>query len=173
MAGRNKQPLAVIQGKGRSNHLTKQEMKERQEHENKIKGFTDNIVIPTYLTKKQKEEFEHIANELVRIGIFSNLDVDSLARYIDSKTQYLQLIRDIKKVKPTVTFETADGKKKTVANEDYPVLMRVKNKLFNECRTAASDLGLTITSRLKLVIPKTEGDNKPKSEAAKRFSGRL
>ncbi|MYL41813.1 phage terminase small subunit P27 family [Virgibacillus salexigens] len=171
MAGRNKQPLAVIQGKGRSNHLTKDEIKKRQEQENQMKGFTDNIEAPTYLTKKQKEEFENLSNELLRLGIFSNLDVDNLARYIDSKTQYLDLVKAMKKIKPTETIEI-QGKKRVVANEDYPVLMRSKNKLFNECRTAASDLGLTITSRLKLVIPEKEKE-KPKTEAEKRFSGRL
>ena len=36
MAGRNKQPLSVIQGKGRSNHLTKNEIKKRQIHEEKM-----------------------------------------------------------------------------------------------------------------------------------------
>lgn len=167
MAGRNKQPLSVIQGKGRSNHLTKEEIKKRQEQENQMKGYTDNIEAPSYLTVKQKNDFELLSRELVRLGIFSNLDVDNLARYIDSKTQYLELVRAMKKIKPTETLES-NGKKKVVANEDYPVLMRSKNKLFNECRAAASDLGLTITSRLKLVIPKAE-DDKPKSEFEKKF----
>lgn len=172
MAGRNKQPLSVIQGKGRSNHLTKKDMKERQEQEDQVKGFTDNIVAPSYLTKKQKEEFYAIAAELIRLDIFSNLDVDGLARYIDSKTQYKQLIKDLKKIKATEVVEMPDGKKKAFANEDYPKLMRVKNTLFNECRAAASDLGLSITSRLKLVIPKKE-EPEPKTEAERRFSGRL
>ncbi|SFL39051.1 phage terminase, small subunit, putative, P27 family [Gracilibacillus orientalis] len=167
MAGRNKQPLSVIQGKGKSNHLTKDEIKKRQEQENQVKGYTDNIEAPRYLTKKQREEFDRIAYELLRLDIFSNLDVDSLARYIDSKTQYLDLIRHIKKIKPTEIVEM-NGKKKAFANEDYPKLMRVKNTLFNECRAAASDLGLTITSRLKLVIPKTE-NKKTESEFEKKF----
>lgn len=172
MAGRNKQPLSVIQGKGRSNHLTKQDIKKRQEQENLMKGFTDKIQAPSYLLKKQKDEFNEIATELVRLDIFTNLDVDNLARYIDSKTQYLQLIRELKKIKPTEIVELDDGTKKTVHNRDYPVLMRVKNTLFTECRGAASDLGLSITSRLKLVIPKTENE-KPKSEGERRFGGRL
>lgn len=171
MAGRNKQPLSVIQGKGRSNHLTKKDIKERQEQENQMKGFTDNIVAPSYLTKKQKEEFDAIAEELIRLDIFSNLDVDGLARYIDSKTQYKQLIKDLKKIKATEVKDTPNGKK-AFANEDYPKLMRVKNTLFNECRAAASDLGLSITSRLKLVIPKAD-EPEPKTEAERRFSGRL
>jgi P27 family predicted phage terminase small subunit len=169
MAGRNKQPLSVIQGKGRSNHLTKKVVKEREEQEKAMRGYTDKIKAPSYLTKKQKEEFDSIVSELVRLGIFSNLDIDTLARYVDSKTQYLDLLKHIKKVKATEIVEMPDGKKKAFANEDYPKLMRVKNTLFNECRAAASDLGLSITSRLKLVIPKTDDENKPKSKFEQKF----
>lgn len=172
MAGRKKQPLAVIQGKGKSNHLTKEEIEKRQKHEEKIRGSTDKIKAPSYLTAKQKREFEELAAELMALDIFSNLDVDVLARYLDSKYQYLQLVRDMKKIKPTETIQLDDGRKITVANDDYPKLLRAKNTLFTECRQAASDLGLTISSRLKLVIPQQE-NSQPKSEAEKRFSGRL
>lgn len=172
MAGRNKQPLQVIQGKGRSNHLTKDEMKKRQNHEEKVRGFNDKVKPPSYLTAAQKKEFVEIADELMRLEIFSNLDVDSLARYLDSKYQYLLVVKDMRKIKPTEVVKTESGKTVTIANEDYPKLARVKNTLFNECRSAASDLGLTITSRLKLVIPQPE-NTKKKSEAEMRFGGRL
>lgn len=145
--GRPKQPLAVIQGKGRSNHLTKEEIKKRQEHEERMKGRTDNIVAPSYLTKKQKEEFYKIADELVELEIFTNLDVDNLARYIDSRDQYIKVTRALRAMKAV-----NDGE----ANDDYAKLQRTRNTLFTECRNAASDLGLSITSRLSLVIPKKE-----------------
>jgi len=165
MAGRNKQPLSVVQGKGKK-HLTRQEIKERMEQEESIKGYADNVEPPSYLTAAQKKEFNKIAAELIRLEIFSNLDVDSLARYIDSKTQYIQMIKELKKIKPTETVTKPDGKKLTFANEDYPKLQRVKNALFGECRAAAADLGLTITSRLKLVLPPKE-EKKTESKFAK------
>lgn len=145
--GRPKQPLAVIQGKGRSNHLTKEEIKKRQEHEERMKGRTDNIVAPSYLTKKQKEEFYRIADELIELEIFTNLDVDNLARYIDSRDQYIKVTRALRAMKAV-----NDGE----ANDDYAKLQRTRNTLFTECRNAAGDLGLSITSRLSLVIPKKE-----------------
>lgn len=172
MAGRNKQPLAVIQGKGKSKHLTNDEIDKRKKHEEKMRGPTNKVEPPSYLTAKQKKEFVEIAEELMALEIFSNLDVDALARYLDSKHQYLQLIRDMKKIKPTTTVELDSGKKMTIANGDYPMLLRAKNTLFTECRQAASDLGLTISSRLKLVIPQPQ-NNQPKSEAQKRFGDRL
>lgn len=155
------QPLSVIQGKGRSNHITKAEAERRLEHEDKMKGFTDDVKPPSYLTAAQKKEFEKIANELMRLEIFSNLDVDALARYIDSKTEYIKVTKELRKIK-----KPSDDIKL------YTDLRINRNTFYNECRSAASDLGLTITSRLKLVIPKTE-EEKPKSEAERRFGGRL
>lgn len=168
MPGRKKQPLAVIQGKGRSNHLTKRVIKERQEQEDAVRGHTDNITPPSYLTKKQKDEFNKLATELLRLNIFSNLDVDYLARYIDSRDAYIKIVKTMRTMKPGTKGSLGDGTSTTFANDDYAKLVRVRNTLFSECRASASDLGLTITSRLKLVIPKTDED-KPKSDFERKF----
>lgn len=163
--GRPRQPLEVIKGKGRSNHLTKAEMKAREEQENAIRGSTDNIEIPSYLTKKQKEEFQKISNELIKLKIFSNLDVDGLARYIDSRTEYIKITKLLRSLKPV---EIVDGQR--IINDVYTKLQKTKNLLFNECKGAASELGLSITSRLKLVIPKLD-KQKEESEFDKKFGG--
>jgi len=171
MAGRKKQPLSVIQGKGRSNHLTKEVIKERKKQEEALKGFTDHIDPPAYLTKKQKAEFEEIAAELIRLDIFSNLDVDGLARYIDSRDQYIKITKALRTMRPTYTVEhevLGELQKSKFFKDDFGKLARVKNLLFKECQSAASELGLSITSRLKLVIPKQEEENEP-SEFEKKF----
>ncbi|NIK10914.1 phage terminase small subunit P27 family [Alkalibacillus almallahensis] len=168
MPGRKQLPLSVIEGKGRSNHITKEEARERKQQEERMKADTDKVEPPSYLTKKQKEEFEDIAQDLIALEIFSNLDVDGLARYLDSRTEYIRVAKELKKINPAELVETEEGHKKRVANDQYEILLRVKNKLFNECKSAASELGLSITSRLKLVIPKQE-DKKPQSEAERRF----
>lgn len=48
MAGRKKEPVSVLLEKGKK-HLTKKEIKERQEQE--IKGFKDKIIPPKKLPK--------------------------------------------------------------------------------------------------------------------------
>ena len=146
--GRPRQPLSVIEGKGRSNHITKAEAKKRKQQEKRMMGSTDGIEAPNYLTKKQKEEFNEIAEELIELGIFSNLDVDNLARYIDSKTEYEKVTRAMRAMrKPTESEETM---------KRYSYLRINRATFFNECRSAAGDLGLSISSRLSLVIPKVE-----------------
>ncbi len=84
----------------------------------------------------------------MNLGIISNLDVDGLARYIEAKTEYQRLGPIIRKLNP---IEELDA---------YTKLNRTRKQLSDECRSYANDLGLTITSRLKLVIPKKEEDKK-------------
>lgn len=150
MAGRKKQPLSVIQGNGKSHHLTKDEVKRRADHEEKMKGKTDKIVAPSYLLKKQKDEFDAIAAELMDLEIMNNLDVDTLARYIEAKSEYRRLGPIIRHLRPVDDIET------------YTKLSRIRKQLSDECRAYANDLGLTITSRLKLVIPKKEEKSESK-----------
>lgn len=159
MAGRNKQPLSVIMGKGASHHITKNEAAKRAAQEEKMKGNTDNIVAPSYLLKKQKDEFYEIANELLKLDIFSNLDVDTLGFYIEARTNWKKLGPIIRKLDPVKDVET------------YAKLSRVRKQLSDECRSRASELGLSITSRLKLVIPPPP--EQEKTEAEKRFLNRL
>jgi len=161
MAGRKKQPLAVIQGKGRSNHLTKEEIERREKHEQSMKAKTDNIHPPDRLSKKQKDRFYELSSQLLDLGIFDNLDVDTLALYIETYDNYVRTIRSANRITNKDMDENFD---------EYAKRMRTITQLTDQCRKLASDLGLTITSRLKLVIPQTE--EKSESPMAKFLNKR-
>ena len=148
---RPKQPIDLIVAKGKK-HLTKAEIEERRKQE--IKASDDNIEAPSYLPNNLKEEFNKIAYELKRINIMTNLDVDTLARFVISKTMYLKL--------------TSDIMKDTTLLQDVKVLNN-QDKLFKQCRSSAMDLGLTISSRCRLVIPNTEKEEKELSIEDKLF----
>ena len=49
-----KQPVDLVLANGRK-HLTKEEIEQRRSQE--VKVDCDNIIAPSYLTKKQKEKF--------------------------------------------------------------------------------------------------------------------
>ena len=108
MAGPRK-PIDLLVRTGRK-HFTKQEIKQRIDQERRVLGPTENIKPPSYLTATQKHEFNEISAQLVELNMFSELDVDNLARYLDSKYQYYEVLKGLKKTKPTSVIETDNGK---------------------------------------------------------------
>jgi len=83
--GRKKEPVSVLLEKGKK-HLTKKEIKERQEQE--LKGFNDKVAPPKKLPKRLHEEFNYYSEELQRLDILTNLDIETLANYILIKDMY-------------------------------------------------------------------------------------
>jgi P27 family predicted phage terminase small subunit len=174
MAGK-RQPIELLLLKGNKN-LTKKEIEERKASE--PKGHKDKIKAPSYLTKELKKEFNKLAAELVRIDIFTNLDVDALARFIIAQATYIKVTNELLTREPILTREVPeydnDGMFIGTLFVDYPndvytELLNMQDKVFKQCRSSAADLGLTISSRCKLVIPKKEEPEKPKSKEERLF----
>lgn len=155
MAGQ-RLPIEVVQARG-SKHLTKAEIQERQARE--IKPITDNIIAPDYLTKKQKDEFYRIAEQLKKLKILGETDVDALGRYITANDFYIGAVKKMR---------TKDVK-------DNPILFdawaKIQERYFKQCRASANDLGLSISSRCKLVVPEKKDDT-PKENKFKKFEKR-
>ncbi len=147
---RPRQPIDLVQFKGKK-HLTKDEIESRKASE--VQAPADNIRAPSYLPDELKEEFDRIANELVNIGIMSNLDCDALAHYLVAEDQYQKVSMRLMKMK---TF-----------GDRYMDLLKIQEKLYKQARSSASDLGLTISSRCKLVVPKQPKEDKPKNKFSK------
>ena len=153
MAGRHKIPASIIEMRGKS-HLSKEEIRKRKEEE--IKVDSDKVKAPSYLPPDLKREFNKIAKDLLEVGLITNLDVDTLARYVQSKKLYLELTNKLLE-NPNIMIEEKD-------------ILIQQDKLFKQCRQTATDLGLTITSRCKIVLPKTkEEKKKPQNESEALF----
>lgn len=176
MAGRPREPIDLIKAKGKK-HLTKEEYEERKESELQV-PFTD-VEPPDYLTAKQKKEFNTYADMLVKLNIFTELDVDILAQYIIARTLYLKYSDQVKKIidkanavhkwgaieEIAADCEGADDLKELLEKilrrqrgDDLTVIMNLQDKAFKQCIACAKELGLTVTSRLKLVIPQPPDD---------------
>lgn len=151
---RPRQPIELVEAKGKK-HLTKAEIELRKKSE--LKVDLKDVSIPDYLPKKLKEEFEEIASKLITIGVMTELDEDCLARYLLSKQSYLQY-----------TNMLAKATRNNKINE-MEKLMSMQDKAFKQCRASANDLGLTIASRCKLVMPVIE--EKPKENKFSKFGG--
>ena len=155
MAGA-RQPTALVELKGKK-HFTKAELEERKNAE--VDADTDNIVPPDYLTEKQAGEFLALADELKRCEIMTNLDCDALARFVVARSDYADYVKLMRSIP------------KTVDNlQELKEADKLKRGAFLDCNTAAKELGMTISSRCKLVVPKKE-ESKPINKFAVIQSG--
>lgn len=153
MAGQ-RLPIEVVQARG-SKHLTKAEIQERQERE--IKPIADNIIAPAYLTKKQIETFYEISAQLLKLKIMGETDVDALGRYIVANDFYINAVKQMRK---------PDVKKDPDLFEKWS---RIQERYFKQCRSSANDLGLSISSRCKLVVPEANKTETPNENKFKKF----
>lgn len=142
---RPRQPIELVVAKGRK-HLTKAEIEERKKTE--IKANDDKIKPPNNLSKEQKKEFKKIGNELKNLNIMSNLDCDSLGFYLIAKSRFDKVKEHLDKLDPIKDYK------------DYENLSRLEDRHRKQCREHAVDLGLTISSRCKLIIPKPPEETK-------------
>jgi P27 family predicted phage terminase small subunit len=155
MAGQ-RLPLGVIEARG-AKHLTNAEKEERRARE--ISPITDNIIAPGYLTKKQKEEFYRISDQLQKLKILGETDVDALARYIVANDFYINAVKQMRK--PDVINDPLK----------FGAWAKIQERYFKQCRSSANDLGLSISSRCKLVVP-TPKQETPKENKFKKFEKR-
>lgn len=152
---RPRQPIALVQAKG-AKHLTKEEIAKREEEELDV-PIPDTIQPPEYIADAPKlvAEFNDIAEKLIALKILTELDADSLARYLLAKQNYLQY---------TSLLNSAIRKNKVA---EMATIQTMQDKAFKQVRAAASDLGLTISSRCRLVVPQAPA---PKENKFSRFN---
>ena len=166
--GKQREPIDLIIAKGKK-HLTKEEIAERRNSEINIDDYK-NVKAPSYLSKKQKNEFTEIATKLVDIGIMSELDEDCLARYLIAKDNYLKftkLLNSAIKNKASKKYKE-DAEMQRILSVDIEAYLIQQDRAFKQCNTCADKLGLTISSRCRLQVP--QAPEKPKENKFAKFN---
>ena len=161
--GNQKQPIDLIIAKGKK-HLTKQEIEERKASEIKV-NFTD-VTPPEYLSEEQKQEFLRISNILLDIGIMSELDEDCLAHYLIANTNYVSYTKQLNELNDKLLKAKKEEKKKEYMSK-IDLYLTYQDRALKQCRACANDLGLSISSRCKLVMPPSKEE--PKENKFSKF----
>lgn len=141
--GRLKEPVDLIIAKGRT-RLGADEEERRRSEEVKV-PFT-RIEAPDYLTEEQKKKFDYLAQMLLALRIFTELDVDCLGRYIIAHDLYIGYTKVLRR-----TLMMGDP-------DDIQKVQNMQSKVFQQAQSSARDLGLTVTSRCRIVIPPPADD---------------
>ena len=149
MAGQ-RQPVEVLVAKG-AKHLSQEEIEERLAAEVKAPvPDKKKITPPRYLPKDLKREFKKLAAQLIDLQILSHLDYDVLARYLIAQKAYNELSKLQEKILAQKTMGDDDSL------DQLERVSRLMERHAKQCRAGANDLGLTISSRCRLVIPQVQ-----------------
>ena len=163
---RPRQPVQLVVAKGKKN-LTKKEIAERLDTE--LAPITDDLSAPSYLNATEKKRFVKIAVQLDKLGILGETDTETLARYVTAQIQYEKITKELRKLLLTTPDVTSPTYMEELNSwiETQEKLSKLQNRYFTQAQTAASALGLTISSRCKLIAPKV--DDTPKVNKFKKF----
>ncbi|WP_424769435.1 phage terminase small subunit P27 family [Paenibacillus sp. sgz302251] len=156
--GRPKKSIDVILEEGKS-HFDKETIEQRKEQEAAVRPSDNKTDCPDWLTDKvARKEYRRIAKELNNINLLTNLDITTLAQYCQAYSLYLSATKELEG-KPMVIEQT---NKSGFTNLIEHPLIRIQFKYSDEMKKHATQMGLTISSRLKLVVPKK--DDAPKNK---------
>ena len=179
MAGQ-RQPTDLVVMKGKK-HLTKAEIEARKNAD--VVAPKDNVMPPADLSPEQKKKFRKLSKELLEIKLIANVDCDALARLLIAQDQYIEItdkIRETPLMVDVPVYEMQEnpdtGEKervqvgtRVVVNGERERLMIIQDRCMKQCRQGASDFGMTVSSRCRLVVPKAK-ETKPENKFAKYAS---
>ena len=150
MAGK-RQLTDVVIANGRK-HLSRAEEAERRTGEVKISP-AKTAKPPKWLLEELKPDFRRLGKRLIAAGLYTELDADTLGRYLVAQHQWELATDEVEKALAEIDPEEA---------EDWS---RIQDRYFKQARACANDMGLTMTSRCRLVVPNTgkqaEDDSNP------------
>lgn len=158
--GKRAMPIDLHLIKGNSNRLTKEQIEQRKEAEERIKPKADNINPPSWLKDKAKTEFNRLTKELSQIDLVTNVDIDALALYCDAYVDYIECSDIISKEGLMIEHTNKAGAENIVPHP----LMTKKKQLFDQMKSLANEFGLTPGARAKIAIPKKEEKKDPFGE---------
>lgn len=136
-----RQPTALVKANGRK-HLSKAEETERFAAEPKVK-VPATVTPPKWLLKRFHSEFLEVGQLLLDAGLYTQLDQDILGQYFVARDGWL------KSNKKAAAAIRADDEKLAQS------WTSVQNTYFKQARQCGEAMGLSVTSRCKLVVPES------------------
>lgn len=129
-------------------NLLKEERKIRQETETKIRGKSDKLKPPDYLTEPQKETFNFIKRELKESELLGNLDIFILAHTATCADRLSNMEKQI------------NNDNSLLENSSF---MSTKDKYSKDLFRCCSELCLSPQSRAKIALAASKPQQNKKS----------
>jgi P27 family predicted phage terminase small subunit len=153
-------PIAI-----NSSHLTKEEIEDRKEQEEKLQGNDDLVYTPPrdLKTKTEKELYVYLVEQLKASAILNNLDIQILVQTVDSIMNMRAAKKAIKKY--GMVIEKDDG-----GLQKNPAITIYKDysTIFYQC---CLQLGLSPSARAKLSVINVKTKENEKDPLLKALRG--
>ena len=153
-----RQPTDLVVANGRK-HLSRAEEDERRNREVKAPP-AQKATAPKWLPEVMRKEFRSTGKRLIALGLYSDLDADTLGRYLVAHHQYLSATGYANAALRAGNLPQADA------------WGRIQDRYFKQARNCANDLGLTVTARCRLVMPSAPVADDPDDEFTRRLQAR-
>ncbi len=134
-----RQPTELVLANGRK-HLTRAEEDRRRDAEVHVPA-PEQAEPPRWLPKRLHAEFREIGEVLRLAGLYAELDRDALGQYFLARERWQKADR--------LAGRAIQDKDEKLAKE----WTGVQSTYFRQCRQCAEVLGLSISSRCRLVVP--------------------
>lgn len=124
-------------------HLTKEEIENRKEQEERLRGADNKVYkTPKNLSKEEKKIYKFLVGELKESGILCNLDITILKTTCDAICRMEECRNNINQ--HGVVLEKEDG---TLYRNPATTIYKDYNSIFNKC---CMEIGLSPSSRSRL-----------------------
>lgn len=143
-----RQKLSVLEGNGRK-HLSRSERAQRAAQEVDLPK-PKSLRVPKWLPDYLRSDFRALAKELLAADLgAAQLDRDTVGRYIVAQHQFAASCRMVQ--------DALDQEDPDLVNK----WSKAQKTYFEQARACANDLGMTITSRCRLVLPEGARPKEP------------
>ena len=137
-----RQPTDLVRAKGRK-HLSQAEEAKRRAGEVHVDP-PKTVKVPKWLPADLKKDYRALGRKLLAVGLYTDLDADNLGRYLVAQHQYQLAMQEAEDALARRDSEGADSWGK------------IQERYFKQARNCANDMGLTVSSRCRLVLPPEE-----------------
>lgn len=145
-------PIEVLEARGRK-HLGKAERQEREDAQPKPSKTVKRLTAPDWLPENLRPEFNRIAGAIVDLmpRLVIRPDADTIANYCVIYAAWKHVTN------------LANAALSAGDLEGSQAWSLVQDRYFKQARACATDLGLTLSSRCRLVVPEKEdrGEDNP------------
>lgn len=149
-------------------HRTKEEIQQRQEAEERLKGSSNKIhIVPKWLCKDGKKEYKRLIAELENTNILTNVDIGVVAICADAYVKMNQANEIIKKEGMLIEYTNKAGATNIIKHPALEVYAKY-NDIYKKYLV---EIGLSPSSRAKLSLINIENNNEKEDPLLKILRG--